>query len=380
MFLLNNKKIILIIFVYLFFVSVSIVGVSATETDIYGKIFFDKNNNGKFDSDEEGVKGVYVKIYDSTGERIRDSKTGEAISTVSDENGKFTFKSIDSIKEIKIRKPDNAEKFVFEGKEYSEYELVLSTANTRNFIIGIKGGNNLAGLSENNKTFIESIELEPIITTLKTASVGIIFTFIIGILLVRLTRAIKNKALRIILDVLFTLPLVLPPTVIGFFLLRLCGINSFIGRFFLNVFDFRIVFSWESTVLAAVALSLPLMYRSTFGALEQVDKNLIYAARTLGFSERKIFWKILLPNAIPGIASATILSFARGMGEYGATSMIAGNILGETRTIPIAVAVNTAAGQDDLASFYVIVIMIIAFILITLMNVITYKASTGRKK
>ncbi|MDO5695220.1 MAG: molybdate ABC transporter permease subunit [Eubacteriales bacterium] len=218
-------------------------------------------------------------------------------------------------------------------------------------------------------------EWSPVLTSLKTAVTGIFFTFFLGLLLVRLIRSIRWRPLYLILDGILTLPMVLPPTVIGFFLLRLLGVNSFIGQLFLDFFDFRIVFSWASTVIAAVTLSLPLMYKSTMGAMEQVDENLVYAARTLGFSERRIFWRILVPNAVSGIAAATILAFARGLGEYGATSMIAGNILGQTRTLPIAVAVTTSAGQDDQANFYAAVIVVVSLILLTVMNYVTLRMS-----
>lgn len=226
----------------------------------------------------------------------------------------------------------------------------------------------------------KTLELEPIFTSLKTALVGIIFTFIAGILLVRFIKAIKNNTIKNILDGLFTLPLVLPPTVMGFFLLRLFGVNSFFGKFFLDVFNYKLVFTWESTVLAAVVLSIPLMYRTTRGAVEQIDENIINAARTLGFSERKIFWRIIIPNSIPGILSATILSFARGLGEYGATSMVAGNILGETRTLPIAIATAVGAGNDTQAGIYTFIIVIVAMILVFLMNYFTIKIFTKDRR
>lgn len=121
-------------------------------------------------------------------------------------------------------------------------------------------------------------------------------------------------------------------------------------------------------MIAATVISFPLMYRSARGALEQVDSNLIHAARTLGLGEGQIFFRILLPNAVPGIVSGGVLAFARGLGEFGATAMIAGNIAGKTRTLPLAVYSEVAAGHMEEAWDYVLVIAVIAFLTVLLMN------------
>ena len=167
---------------------------------------------------------------------------------------------------------------------------------------------------------------------------------------------------------MLTLPLVLPPTVAGFFLLYLFGVKRPIGIFFLQYFGVKIAFSWTATVLAAVVMSFPLMYRSARGAFEQVDPNLMAAARTLGMSEWSIFHKVLIANAMPGIVSGGVLAFARGLGEFGATAMIAGNIAGKTRTLPMAVYSEVAAGDMDAAYRYVAIIVVIAFLSVILMN------------
>ena len=138
--------------------------------------------------------------------------------------------------------------------------------------------------------------------------------------------------------------------------------------FFIEYFSVKIAFSWTATVLAAVTMSFPLMYRSARGAFEQVDRNLVAAARTLGMSEWAIFWKVLFANATPGILSGGVLAFARGLGEFGATAMIAGNIAGKTRTLPMAVYSEVAAGNMDAAYSYVAIIVVIAFISVVLMN------------
>ena len=203
---------------------------------------------------------------------------------------------------------------------------------------------------------------------MKTASLAIAVTFFLGLFAAKLVADIRRKAWKMILDGILTLPLVLPPTVAGFFLLYIFGVRGPVGKLFLDFFSVKIAFSWGATVLAATAISFPLMYRSARGALEQADPNLVYAARTLGFSEWDIFWKVRLPTAMPGIASGAVLAFARGLGEFGATAMIAGNIAGKTRTLPLAIYSSVAAGDMDGAYRYVAVIVVFSFAVVALMN------------
>lgn len=213
----------------------------------------------------------------------------------------------------------------------------------------------------------------PILISMKTASVSILITFFLGLIIAWIIIKLKNNTLKIILDGIFTLPIVLPPTVVGFFLLYIFGIRGPIGSFFIEFFAVKIAFSWEATVIAAVVMSFPLMYRSARGAFEQVDSNLLDAGRTLGMSEWKIFWKVLFANALPGVISGGILAYARGLGEFGATAMIAGNIAGQTRTLPMAVYSEVAAGNMGDAFNYVIFIVIIAFIAISIMDYISIR-------
>ena len=213
----------------------------------------------------------------------------------------------------------------------------------------------------------------PIGISMKTASLSILITFFLGLIVAWIIVKIKNDTIKIVLDGIFTLPIVLPPTVVGFFLLYIFGVRGPIGRFLIEYFSVKIAFSWSATVIAAVVMSFPLMYRSARGAYEQVDSNLIDAGRTLGMSEWKIFWKILFANALPGIISGGILAYARGLGEFGATAMLAGNIAGETRTLPMAVYSEVAAGNMLDASNYVIFIVIIAFIAIFIMDYVTIR-------
>lgn len=217
------------------------------------------------------------------------------------------------------------------------------------------------------------MDYSPILISMKTASLSILITFFLGVVVAKLVHGMKNEKAKVVIDGILTLPMVLPPTVAGFFLLYLFGVKRPIGEFLVYFFGVKIAFSWWATVLAAVTISFPLMYRSARGAFEQVDMNLIYAARTLGLSEGTIFRKVLMPNAMPGILSGAILSFARGLGEFGATAMIAGNIAGKTRTLPLAVYSAVAAGDMDTAFHYVLILVIISFAVVILMNVATLR-------
>ena len=220
------------------------------------------------------------------------------------------------------------------------------------------------------------MSMSPIIISMKTATVSMALTFLLGLFVARFIVKIKSEKAKMILDGILTLPLVLPPTVMGFFLILIFGINRPVGKFLLEFLGVKIVFSWIATVIAAVVISFPLMYRSARGAFEQVDQNLIMAARTLGMSERKIFWKIIMPLALPGVASGGILAFARGLGEFGATAMIAGNIENKTRTLPLAIYAEVSAGNMGAAYNYVLIVTVISFIVVVLTN---YFALRGRK-
>ena len=221
------------------------------------------------------------------------------------------------------------------------------------------------------------MDMSPIFISMKTAIIAIIITFFLGILLAQWVVSLKHDKIKMILDGILTLPLVLPPTVAGFFLLDLFGVKRPIGKFFIEYFSVKIAFSWGATVLAAVVISLPLMYRSARGAFEQVDQNILDAGRTLGMSEWKIFWKLKMPLAMPGVASGGVLAFARGLGEFGATAMIAGNIAGKTRTLPLAIYSEVAGGHMERAYGYVFIIVIFSFLVVLLMN---YFTMGGHKK
>ncbi len=212
------------------------------------------------------------------------------------------------------------------------------------------------------------MDISPVLISLKTSVVSIFFTFFLGIWAAKGVIGLKSERLKNLLDGILTLPLVLPPTVAGFFLLYLFGVKRPLGKLLVTLFDYKIVFTWQATVLAAVLISFPLMYRSARGAFEQVDKNVLHAARTLGVSEWNIFWRILLPMARPGILSGGVLAFARGLGEFGATAMIAGNIAGKTRTLPLAIYSEVAAGDMGEAGRYVLIIVSVSLLIVAGMN------------
>lgn len=224
------------------------------------------------------------------------------------------------------------------------------------------------------------MDWSPIWISMKTAGLSICITFFLGIFAAWAVVSMKDERWKAVWDGILNLPLVLPPTVAGFFLLYLFGVKRPIGRFFIEYFGVKIAFSWGATVIAAVVMSFPLMYRSARGALEQVDPDLADAARTLGMSEWKIFRKVLLPNSLPGIVSGGILAFARGLGEFGATAMIAGNIAGKTRTLPMAVYSEVAAGNMDSAFQYVGIIVAVALCSILLMNYGAFQAQKKRRR
>ncbi|MDR2481700.1 MAG: molybdate ABC transporter permease subunit [Spirochaetaceae bacterium] len=212
------------------------------------------------------------------------------------------------------------------------------------------------------------MDFSPVLISIKTAAAAIFITFFLGITIAALITDVKNNHIKKLADGIFALPLVLPPTVAGFFLLLIFGVEGPVGKPLLEFFAVKIVFSWEATVLAAVTISFPLMYRSARGAFEQIDPVFAYAARTLGMSEQRIWLRVILPQAMPGIAGGGVLAFARGLGEFGATAMIAGNIAQKTRTLPLAIYSETAAGNLDTALNYVVIITLVCFIIVTVIN------------
>lgn len=210
------------------------------------------------------------------------------------------------------------------------------------------------------------IDSSPLFISLATTCAATAATFLLGMLAARLMYGVRG-GLRAWVDGILTLPLVLPPTVVGFFLLVLLGRRSFIGHA-LQQIGITIVFSWPATVIAATVVAFPLMYRTTLGAFEQVNPTLIDAARTLGASERTVFRKVLLPLAAPGVLAGTVLAFARALGEFGATLMLAGNIPGRTQTMPLAIFFAVESGDMRGALLWVGLIVALSLAIIRLLN------------
>ncbi|MBW4517272.1 MAG: molybdate ABC transporter permease subunit [Timaviella obliquedivisa GSE-PSE-MK23-08B] len=201
-------------------------------------------------------------------------------------------------------------------------------------------------------------DLSPLWISLKTALLATIATFFLGITAAYWMLNYRGKG-KLLLEGILISPLILPPTVLGFLLLLLFGKNGAIGKV-LAYFNLSVVFTWYGAVIAAIVVSFPLMYRVALGAFEQVDTNFLDVARTLGASEWTIFRRILIPLSLPGILAGTMLTFARALGEFGATLMLAGNIPGETQTIPMAIYFAVEAGATNEAGFWAIAILCIS--------------------
>ena len=219
---------------------------------------------------------------------------------------------------------------------------------------------------------LKELDWSPLFISLKTGIAATIISFFLGIFAAR--KAVKaSPRKKAVIDGILTLPMVLPPTAAGFFLLLLFSRRRPLGSFLFDQFDFKVVQTWLGCVIAATVIAFPLMYRNARAAMEQIDMNLVYAGRTLGMSDLRIFWTVIMPTAGPGIASGTVLTFARALGEYGATSMLAGNIPGRTGTISQKIAMVIQDGDYLTAGIWVGIVMIIAFLIIFLMNLISGK-------
>ena len=220
------------------------------------------------------------------------------------------------------------------------------------------------------ESIIKNLDWSPLFISLKTGIVATFISFFLGIYAAR--KVVKTTpGKKAVIDGILTLPVVLPPTVAGFFLLLIFSKRRPFGIFLYETFDIKVVQSWLGCIIAATVIAFPLMYRNARAAFEQLDVNLIYAGRTLGMSDIRIFWKVVIPSAGPGIASGTILTFARALGEYGATSMLAGNIPGKTGTISQKIAMVIQDGDYATAGVWVAIVILIAFLVIFSMNFIS---------
>ena len=216
----------------------------------------------------------------------------------------------------------------------------------------------------------------PLYNSIRIALIATVITFFFGIFLAyyiaKLPRMLKG-----VLDCILTLPLVLPPTVIGFFILKSIGKNGSVGKMLIQLFNTKITMTWYASVIAVIIVTFPLMYRTVRSSFEAFDKNLIYAGKTLGLSNTFIFWKILIPNCKEGILAGIVLSFARGLGEYGATSMVSGYTPGRTATISTTVYQLWREGNDMLAYKWVFINVVISFVVLVSLNLLEKKAKNG---
>ena len=209
----------------------------------------------------------------------------------------------------------------------------------------------------------------PLYNSLRVALFSTCITFFAGIFAAhyaaRLPRVAKGA-----LDCLLTLPLVLPPTVVGFFLLKTIGPLGPVGSAALRSSGLRLTMSWYSAIFSTSVVAFPLMYRTARGAFESLDKTLLYSGRTLGLSDTYLFWRVVIPNCKQGILAGTVLAFARALGEYGATSMVAGYIPGRTAMISTTVYQLWREGNDALAYKWVAVNLIISFVVLAAVNLL----------
>ncbi|MEM6255446.1 MAG: molybdate ABC transporter permease subunit [Cyanobacteria bacterium P01_D01_bin.156] len=202
------------------------------------------------------------------------------------------------------------------------------------------------------------LDLSPLWISLRIATIATVVTFFVGVAAAHFMHHYRGRG-RALLDSILLAPMVLPPTVLGFLLLLLLGKNGPLG-FIFSFTGFSIVFTWYAAVITATVVALPLMYKTTLGAFEQIDNNLQQAARTLGASELIVFWRITLPLALPGLIAGATLAFARALGEFGATLMLAGNIPGRTQTLPMAIYFAVEGGDFQEAAIWTGVILTVA--------------------
>ena len=221
---------------------------------------------------------------------------------------------------------------------------------------------------------LSGMDFSPLFISLKTGIAATILAFFAGIYTAWLTMR-EKRGLRAVTDGILTLPMILPPTASGFILLLVFSTRRPVGGFLYDSFGIKAVQTWLGCVIAAFVISFPLMYRNARSAFEQLDINLVYTARTLGMSEHKILWRVVIPSTASGVASGTVLTFARAIGEYGATSMLAGNIAGKTGTISQKIAMVIQDGDYIGAGVWVAIVGVIAFFIILIINII----SMGKK-
>lgn len=218
----------------------------------------------------------------------------------------------------------------------------------------------------------------PLLNSLRIALIATAVTFFLGILAAYYVAKLP-KAVKGVVDCVLTLPLVLPPTVVGFFLLKLLGPKGVVGGILLAEWGARITMTWYASIFAVIIVTFPLMYRTVRGAFEAFDQNLLHAGRTLGRSNTWVFWRVLIPGCRQGLLAGTVLAFARGLGEYGATSMVSGYTPGRTATISTTVYQLWREGNDALAYRWVGVNLVISFAVLVSINLLERREKSNRQ-
>lgn len=209
--------------------------------------------------------------------------------------------------------------------------------------------------------------LSPILISLKIALISTLFVLAIGILIARVFTKYSFKG-KDSLEVLLLLPMLLPPSVVGYALLVLIGKRGLIGKLLYESFGISLIFTWVAACIAAAVVSLPLMYQSCKAAFLNIDPTLENAASSLGANKMQVFWKVTLPLAWPGILSGIVLTFARALGEFGATLMVAGNIPGKTQNIPLAIYFAAERGDTRTANILVLIVIMFSFTVVYGLN------------
>lgn len=216
-------------------------------------------------------------------------------------------------------------------------------------------------------------DISPFIISLKVSFLATMITFVSGVIAAYFVTFMK-KRVRIIMDTVFTLPMVLPPTVAGFILLVILGRNGIVGQILYNM-EIDVIFTQSAAVIAAAVVSFPMIYRTARSSFERIDEDILHSGRITGMNEFELFTKVAFPIALPGIIGGTVLGFSRAFGEFGATLMIAGNIPGETQTIPMAIFFAAEGNDMNTAYIWVFVMLSMASIVLYIMNSISEKNS-----
>ncbi len=223
------------------------------------------------------------------------------------------------------------------------------------------------------------MELFPLLNSIRIALISTVAVFFLGIFSAYYISK-TNNLIKGILDVVLTLPLVLPPTVVGYLIIRVLGPNHPAGILFQDLLGIKLIMAWWSAIFATVIVSFPLMYRTARGAFEAFDETLAYSGQTLGLSNAFIFWRIRMPYCRQGILAGTVLAFARALGEFGATIMVAGYIPGRTATISTTVYQYWRINNDEMALRWVIINIAISAVVLLAVNMLEKRNLTIRTK